>query len=146
MFERDGYLDARVADIAAGAGAVYAPAPDPDEPGSGDRAPSPEEAWRRIELGNRRYIRLFHRDRRLLAVFEQVASFDEEMRRYRLELRRRSVARAGEGIRRLQEWKLADADLDPELAAHALSSMVTQYVYYWLVMGQDLDEEASYAR
>lgn len=174
VFERDGFLDARVADIAATAGAahgtfytyfdsktevfrtlvnevmengLYAPPERSDghDGHGGRRRPSLEEAWRRVEAGNRRYIRLFQHDRRLLALFEQVASFDDELRRYRLELRQRSVTRAADGIRRLQEWKLADPELDAELASHALNSMVTQYVYYWLVMGQDLDEEASVA-
>ena len=31
-------------------------------------------------------------------------------------------------------------ELDAELASHALNSMVTQYIYFWLVMGQDLEE------
>ena len=170
VFERDGFLDARVADIAAAAGAghgsfytyfdsksdvfrtlvnevmeagLYAPEkPSSEQDG---RPPTVEEAWDRIERGNRRYLGLFRRDRKLLALFEQVASFDGEMRRYRLELRERSVTRAETGIRRLQEWGLADADLDPVLASHALNSMVTQYVYFWLVLGQEHDEEASVA-
>lgn len=171
VFERDGFLDARVADIVTAAGTahgtfytyfdskaevfrtlinevmetgLYAPGRPASTP-TRDRAPTLAEAWRRIEEGNRRYLELFQRDRRLLALFEQVASFDEELRHYRLELRQRSVTRAAAGIRRLQEWGLADADLDAELASHALNSMVTQYVYYWQVLGQDLDEEGSIA-
>lgn len=171
VFERDGFLEARVADIAETAGTghgsfytyfdskadafrtlvnevmetgLYAPS-EPSSPRSDGRVPTVEEAWRRIEAGNRRYLELFRRDRKLLALFEQVASFDEELRRYRLELRERSVARAAVGIARLQEWGLADADLDPVLASHALNSMVTQYIYYWLVLGQELDEAASVA-
>lgn len=170
VFERDGFLEARVADIAAAAGTghgsfytyfdsksdvfrtlvsevletgLYAPE-QPPGPHDG-RPPTVAEAWDRVERGNRRYLGLFRRDRKLLALFEQVASFDDEMARYRLELRERSVARAETGIRRLQEWGLADADLDPVLASHALNSMVTQYVYYWLVLGQDHDEEESVA-
>ena len=170
VFERDGFLDARVADVAATAGTghgsfytyfdsksdvfrtlvnevmetgLYAPER-PAHPHDG-RVPTVDEAWDRIERGNRRYLGLFRRDRKLLALFEQVASFDEEMRRYRLELRARSVSRAETGIRRLQEWGLADADLDPVLASHALNSMVTQYVYFWLVLGQEHDEEESVA-
>jgi AcrR family transcriptional regulator len=171
VFERDGFLDARVADIAAVAGiahgsfytyfdskaavfrtlvnevmetGLYAPSR-PASPRTDGRVPTVAEAWRRIEEGNRRYLELFQRDRKLLALFEQVASFDEELRRYRLELRQRSVTRAADGIRRLQVWGLADAELDAELASHALNSMVTQYVYFWLVLGQDLDEGASVA-
>jgi AcrR family transcriptional regulator len=170
VFERDGFLDARVADIAAAAGTGHGSfytyfdskadvfrtlvnevmesglyAPEPTGPHGDGRPPTLAEAWDRIERGNRRYLGLFRRDRKLLALFEQVASFDEEMRRYRLELRERSVARAETGIRRLQEWGLADDDLDPVLASHALNSMVTQYIYYWLVLGQDHDEEESVA-
>jgi AcrR family transcriptional regulator len=171
VFERDGFLEARVADIAAAAGSghgsfytyfdskadvfrtvvnevmeagLYAPRT-PATPRTDGRRPTVAEAWRRIDDGNRRYLELFQRDGRLLALFEQVASFDDELRRYRLELRQRSVVRAADGIRRLQAWGLADAELDAELASHALNSMVTQYVYYWLALGQDLDEEASIA-
>lgn len=171
VFERDGFLDARVADIAVEAGmahgsfytyfgskaeifralvnevmetGLYAPRP-PTTPRTEGRTPSVAEAWQRIEDGNRRYLELVQRDGKLLALFEQVASFDEELRCYRLELRQRSVSRAADGIRRLQEWGLADRELDAELASHALNSMVTQYIYFWLVMGQDLDEEGSVA-
>jgi AcrR family transcriptional regulator len=171
VFERDGFLAARVADIAAVAGTghgsfytyfdskadifrtlvngvleagLYA-APRLATPGTDGRPPSVAEAWHRIEEGNRRYLELFQRDCRLLALFEQVASFDDELRQYRLQLRQRSVDRVAEGIRRLQRWGLADRELDPELASHALNSMVTQYVYFWLVLGQALDEEASVA-
>jgi AcrR family transcriptional regulator len=171
VFERDGFLEARVADIAEQAGmahgsfytyfgskaeifrtlvnevmetGLYAPRL-PATPRTDGRTPSVAEAWQRIEDGNRRYFELFKRDRKLLALFEQVASFDEELRHYRLALRQRSVTRAADGIRRLQEWGLADRELDAELASHALNSMVTQYIYFWLVMGQDLDEEASVA-
>ena len=171
VFERDGFLDARVADIAMQAGmahgsfytyfgskaevfrtlvnevmesGLYAPRV-PATPRIDGRTPSVAEAWQRIEDGNRRYLELFQRDRKLLALFEQVASFDEELRKYRLDLRQRSVTRAADGIRRLQEWELADPELDAELASHALNSMVTQYIYFWLVMGQDLDEEGSVA-
>ena len=170
VFERDGFLEARVADIAAAAGTGHGSfytyfdsksdafrtlvnevmetglyAAEPPSARLDHRVPTVGEAWERIERGNRRYLGLFRRDRKLLALFEQVASFDDEMRRYRLELRERSVTRAETGIRRLQEWGLADADLDPVLASHALNSMVTQYVYYWLVLGQEHDEEASVA-
>jgi AcrR family transcriptional regulator len=170
VFERDGFLDARVADIAAAAGTAHGSfytyfdskadvfrtlvnevmetglyAPEPAGPRSDGRPPTVAESWRRIEAGNRRYLELFKRDRRLLALFEQVASFDDELGRYRLELRQRSVTRAADGIRRLQRWGFADAELDAELASHALNSMVTQYIYFWLVLGQGLDEEASVA-
>lgn len=169
VFERDGFLDARVSDIAAAAGTahgsfytyfhsksdvfrqvvnevlesgLYAPS----EPAHALREtgpPTAEDAVRRIDEANRRYVELFRRDRELLALFEQVATFDEEMRRYRLALRQRSVDRAAAGIRRLQEHGLADRELDAELAAHALTSMVAQFVYFWLVIGQDLDPERS---
>lgn len=168
VFERNGFLDARVADIAAGAGTAHGsfytyfsskadifrtlinevmeaglhapPEPTRTPPGA---APSVEEAIRRIDEGNRRYVELFRRDVRLMAVFEQVATFDPELRRYRLELRQRSAGRVARAIRRLQGWGMADRELNAELAAHALTSMVNQYLYFWQVIGQDLDQEES---
>jgi AcrR family transcriptional regulator len=165
VFERDGYLDARVADIARLAGIAHGSfytyfdskaaifrtlindvmesglyAPREPRPATGG-TPSLAEAWARIEADNRRYLAVFTRDRALMGLFEQVASFDDELRAYRIELRERTAARAAAGLRRLQEWGLADRALDPDTASLALSAMVGNYVYYWLIMGIEAEEE-----
>ena len=43
--------------------------------------------------------------------------------------------------RRLQRRGLADPDLDPRTAAAALVSMLSNFAYHWLAMGDAFDEE-----
>lgn len=59
----------------------------------------------------------------------------------RLRIRRNSQQRMESGIRRLQEQGLAEPDLSARCAAEALTSMVSNFCYAWLVLGEDFDED-----
>ncbi len=152
VFERDGFLTARIADITATAGmsqgAFYhyfdskeqvfrevaaaqeerltAP-PEHD----GDRAPaSPREVIRRA---NRRYLERYRDAAQLMGVIEQVSRYDEEVSRARISTQKHFAERAERSIRRLQRDGVADPNVDAAMAADALGAMVARFAELWLV-------------
>lgn len=153
VFERDGFLDARIVDIAAEAGVAtgsfYTYFDDKDAAFTAVMAEVTEEMLHpvleedriegdpvaTIEQTNRAYLRAYRRNARLMALMEQVAAIDDDFR----EVRRRRAAdfssRNARLIARLQEQGLADPELDPELASNALSSMVSRVAYTTFVVG-----------
>jgi AcrR family transcriptional regulator len=151
VFERDGYVRARITDIAEEAGvahgsfyshfdgkpAIFAAVMAEVEeemlhPGPALTAGDPVAV---IEVANRAYLEAYRRNARLMALLEQVATVDEDFRELR---RRRSeafLARNARAVRRLQRAGLADPDLDPDLASLALSTMVSRSAYAAFVLG-----------
>jgi AcrR family transcriptional regulator len=147
VFERDGYPDARLTTITKEAkcstGSFYTYFRSKEEifaavlemvqedmlhPGM-DRVPDDGDPYAVLEASNRAYLAAFRRNAKLMALLEQVASIDPTFRELR---RRRSevfVRRNARGIADLQRRGIADPLLDPELAAHALSSMVSRVAY-----------------
>jgi AcrR family transcriptional regulator len=153
VFERDGYVRARITDIAGEAGvahgsfyshfdgkpAIFAAVMAEVEeemlhPGPALTAASADPAAV-IEAANLAYLEAYRRNARLMALLEQVATVDEGFRELR---RRRSaafLARNARAVRRLQRAGLADPDLDPDLASLALSTMVSRSAYAVFVLG-----------
>ena len=151
VLERDGYVKARITDIADEAGvahgsfyshfdgkpAIFAAVMAEVEeemlhPGPALTAGDPVAV---IEAANRAYLEAYRRNARLMALLEQVATVDEDFRELR---QRRSAAfltRNARAVRRLQQAGLADPDLDPDLAALALSTMVSRSAYAAFVLG-----------
>jgi len=76
-----------------------------------------------------------------MLLFEQVATIDPEIGEYRERSRRAHVDRIANGIRRLQRRGAADPELDPRTAAAALVSMLSNFAYHWLAMGEPFEEE-----
>jgi AcrR family transcriptional regulator len=160
VFERDGYLDAKITDIAAEAkvatGTIYTYFAGKDEifaavlelareemlnPDLGQGGPG-EDPIERIHDSTKAYLEAYARNADLLRVFEQVSTIDPRFRDMRLERARAFFLRNARGIRRLQEQGVADPELDPMLASLALSSMVSRAAYLVLAMGypvEDLD-------
>jgi AcrR family transcriptional regulator len=166
VFERDGFLDARVTDISAAAGvahgsfytyfrsktdvfrALVATTMDDlydslggtaeTEPGTG--AP-PRDPVSGIDRANRRFVAMYRENTALMALFEQVTTFDPEVRALRQAARERMVGRVRHSIERFQSEGLVAADLDAEYSAHALVAMVNGVVHYWLVLGRDFDQD-----
>jgi AcrR family transcriptional regulator len=154
VFERDGFLDARIVDIAetAGlaAGSFYhyfdskeqifrevAQAQEerltaPDDDAADDDAPSP---WERIRRANRRYLERYRDEAALMGVIEQVSRYDAEVNAARMATMKHFVERAERAIRRMQRDKLVDRKLDPTFAADALGAMVARFAEIWLVQG-----------
>ena len=169
VFERDGFLEARVTDISAAAGVAHGSfytyfrskteifrvlvAGTMDELyaslGAAGDAPSPDQRGRRrtddavarIDRANRRFVAMYRQNTALMALFEQVTTFDPEVRALRQAARRRMVGRVRHSIEELQSDGLVAADVDAEYSAHALVAMVNGLVHYWLVLGADFDED-----
>jgi AcrR family transcriptional regulator len=102
-----------------------------------------ELVWR-ITRANRRYLAAYQEYATLFAVIEQVATFNDELREIRKEIRRGFVDHAHASIVRMQREGLVFDDVDARYAASALGSMVDRFAYVWLVLGEqfELDEAA----
>jgi AcrR family transcriptional regulator len=156
VFERDGFLDARISDIAEAAaishGAFYhyfdskeqifrevaeaqesfltAP-PTGEQPADGvDRSPRG-----RIRTANRRYLERYRDQARIMGVIEQVSRFDDHVKAARAGRQKHFAERAERAIRRWQAEGLVDSEVDPAIAATALGAMVARFAELWLVQG-----------
>lgn len=147
VFERDGYLDARLADISAEAGvasgSLYTYFEGKEEIFRAVAEQVAEEMVHPhlrartgvtdprelIDLANREYLRAYKKNAKLMGLFEQVSQVDEEFRAVRIERADAFVQRNAKMIRTLQEAGAADTELDPLLTAHALSGMVSRMAY-----------------
>src|SRR5437762_10087062 len=155
IFERDGYLNARLTDITAEAdcstGSFYTYFTNKEEIFAAVLAEVQEEMLHPhvremtdsddpialIEASNRKYLESYKRNAKLMRLLEQVANIDDDVRELR---RRRGAAfaeRNARSIRDLQARGLADPEVDPLLAASALSAMVGRMAYSTYVIGDD---------
>ena len=162
VFERDGYLDTRVADIAAEAdlahGSFYTYFSSKQsvflaivrEIGRQIReavAPSPADGdldtYEALDRSNRRYLDAYRANSVIWALVEQVATIDPEIHRIRLLGRRQHVDRVAKTIRRWQERGLADRSVDPHTTAGALVCMLSNFAYWWLAGGDTYQDDAA---
>jgi AcrR family transcriptional regulator len=153
VFERDGFLAARITDITAEAGVAagsfytyFASKEDAfaavmDEVQEEMLHPKLREITDGddplavIESANRAYLAAYRRNAKLMALMEQVSHVDERFRRLRLRRVRAFEARNAAAVRTLQARGLADPALDPGLAARAVSAMVSRVAYLRYVQG-----------
>jgi AcrR family transcriptional regulator len=153
VFERDGYLDARMSDISleagVAAGSVYTYFDGKEEVFLAVADQVQEEMLHPhlrkrtgvtdpsalIDLANREYLRSYQKNAKLMALFEQVAQIDEKFRARRVERGNAFAQRNAAMIGSLQSQGLADPSLDPLLTAHALSGMVSRIAYSAFVAG-----------
>jgi AcrR family transcriptional regulator len=164
VFERDGFLEARITDITGQAGVasgsfytyftgkedVFAAVMDEvqeemlhprlRDPSDGD---DPVKA---IEHANRAYLAAYRRNAKLMALMEQVSQIDEDFRRLRLRRTRAFVQRNAKALARLQRRGLADPELDPDVAARALSAMVSRTAYMRYAQGVGNESAESLVR
>ncbi len=112
---------------------------------AGQESSGDEEAslLERVEAANRRYLTLYRENAALFAVLEQVATFNDELREIRREIRTGYVERSRQAIVRFKRAGLVNTDIDPRYAANALGSMVERFAYVWLVLGEDFDFDKS---
>jgi AcrR family transcriptional regulator len=153
VFERDGFLDARITDIAEIAGLasgsfyhyfdskeqifrevasaqeerLTAPVDD------GPPAAADDSPWERIRRSNRCYLERYRDEATLMGVIEQVSRYDDHVNAARMATMKHFVERAERAIRRLQTDGHVDVLIDPALAADALGAMVARFAELWLV-------------
>lgn len=154
VFERDGFLEARITDIAKEAGVSHGSyyhyfeskeqlfrevaelqearltAP-PDDPATAVGRDAPLSV--RIAEANRRYLERYRDEAPLMGVIEQVSRYDEHVREVRAERFRFFARRSEAAIRRAQEDGRVDPAIDPKVAADALGAMVARFAELWLV-------------
>ncbi len=153
VFERDGFLDARITDITAeagvAAGTFYTYFTSKEDAFAAVMAEVEEEMLHPrlievadrddpvgvIEAANRAYLISYRRNAKLMALMEEVAQVDDGFRRLRLRRARAFAERNAQALSRLQQRGLADPELDPRLAALALSAMVSRVAYLRYVQG-----------
>jgi AcrR family transcriptional regulator len=156
VFERDGYLNARITDIAAQAnvasGSFYTYFNSKEEifdavvesveedmlhmhvrERLGDNDPRSL-----ISLANEDYLKAYERNARLMAVFEQVAQIDDHFHALRVRRSDAFLRRNARMIAELQRRGEADPSLDPLVAAEALSWMVSRMAYSVFVLGKSI--------
>lgn len=154
VFERDGYLDAKLTDITKAAGCatgsfytyfankeeVFAAVLDQAQrdmmhPGMG-RVDDTDSPYAVLEASNRAYLEAYRRNAKLMGLLEQVAQVDPEFRVFRSRRADAFIQRNAAGIADLQARGVADAGVDPLLASRALSGMVSRLAYSALVLGE----------
>ena len=157
VFERDGFLEARIVDIAETAnlapGGFYhyfdskeelflevaqmqekrltAPSDERSEVDLGSAA----EATERIRRANRVYLERYRDEAAIMGVIEQVSRYDEDVNAARMATMKHFVERAERFIRGLQRDGKVDPRLDPPMAADALGAMIARVAELWLVQG-----------
>ena len=156
VFERDGYLNARITDIAAEAdvasGSFYTYFNSKEEifdavvesveedmlhmhvrERLGDNDPRSL-----ISAANEDYLKAYERNARLMAVFEQVAQIDDHFHALRVRRSEAFLCRNAKMIAELQRRGEADPSLDPFVTAEALSWMVIRMAYSVFVLGKSI--------
>lgn len=162
VFERDGFLNARVADIATEAGVshgtfytyfdskteifrsvmadVMALVWNTRTATDGARD---LDAYGRIERSNRQFLKVYRENRIMMGLMEQAITYDDEVRQLRLTVRERSVERVRVNVEQMQREGTVRSDLDAFAVSSALVSMVSNFIYFWLVMGEgDYDDDS----
>jgi AcrR family transcriptional regulator len=155
VFERDGFLQARITDIAVEAGVshgsfyhyfeskeslfreiaeqVEVRLVSMDELTAEGREPAgPVE---RIRAANRSYLAAYKKEAKIMRVIEEVSRYDDDVREVR---RRRDddlAARLRSAITRLQNEGLADKRIDVRYAAMALGGMVARFAEQMFIGG-----------
>ena len=156
IFEENGFLDARISDIAERAGlshgSFYHYFESKDEVfrevaetvedqlsaplGSVILDPASEATpAERIGQAIRLHLESYRQEARIMGVIEQVSRYDPQVRAARFKRHRFYGEQVEESIRRLQRHGLVDSNLDPVIAAAALGSMTTRFPELWLVEG-----------
>lgn len=154
VFERCGFLDARVSDIAEEAGLSHGSfyhyfdskeevfrevveeveerlsAPlgsiilDPDS------VATPRE---RIAEAIRLHMEMYRQEAKIMGVIEMVSRYDSQLRESRNRRLESYGTQVAGSLRRLQRHGLVDSELDPEIAAAVLGSMTSRFPEMWLV-------------
>jgi AcrR family transcriptional regulator len=155
IFEENGFLNARISDIAERAGQshgsfyyyfqskeeifrevaaavdqrLFAPLQDVI------LADSTLPASQRIREAMRRHLESYRQEARIMGLIEHVARFDPEVNAMRLARHQRHTEQVANIIRQLQRRKRADPKLDPMVTAAALGGLSYRFAEMWMVHG-----------
>lgn len=156
VFERCGFLDARVSDIAEEAGLSHGSfyhyfdskeevfrevAGEVEERLSApmgsvilnpDSHATPRE---RIREAIRQHMAMYREEARIMGVIEMATRYDPEMKQARSRRVEHYLNQLVGSLRQLQQHGLVDANLDPDVAAMVLSSMTSRFPEAWFVEG-----------
>jgi AcrR family transcriptional regulator len=164
VFERDGFLEARIVDIAETAqlapGSFYhyfsskeeifrelAEAQEKRLTAPADEASiiagAKDSPTDRVRRANRRYFERYRDEAAIMGVIEQVSRYDDHVNAARMSTMKHFVGRAERAFVEFQQSGVVDRRVDPAIAADALGAMVGRFAELWLVQGYrdyDFDE------
>lgn len=163
VFERDGFLQARITDIAAEAnvshGSFYhyfdskeslfreiAEEVEVRLVSMDDIAQDlPENAGPvdRIRAANKAYLTAYRKEARIMRVIEEVSRYDDDVRKVRSKRDDYLAARLESAIKRLQAEGLADKRIDERYAATALGGMVAKFAEMMFIGGAQFDMQGA---
>jgi AcrR family transcriptional regulator len=157
VFERDGYHEARLADIvrqadlATGTFYNYYPSKEAifrdvvaevlqDLVAESLSGPRPADPITGIYEANKAYVAGYRRNARMMSLLVQIGSLPD-VRDLGLDVHDGYETRISRAIEAWQSQGLAYPDVDPVYAANALSYMVDRFLYEWTVLDLDYDQE-----
>jgi len=156
IFEENGFLSARISDIAERAGLSHGSfyhyfeskeqifrevaALVDDELGAPLAevvlAPSSElSPHERLREAVRRHFEAYRAEARIMGLIEQVSRYDDHVDALMLSRHRQYQQQMAESIRQLQRRNLADKSLNPAIAAAAVGALTGRFAELWLVQG-----------
>lgn len=159
VFPRMGFLNTRITDITAEAGTangsfynyfsskeeIFRAVIEGVNEGMYEQSASglgPESTpYERIRAANAAYVIAYRKNAPLVAIFEQVSTFSPEFTEMRRLTREKFRSRIERRALAWQEEGLVDNDLSVACVAGALTSMVSNFCYMWLVVGEHYEEE-----
>ena len=158
VFEDDGFLNARISDICAGAGLshgsfyhyfeskeeIFRELADAEEVylltmHDGDDKDHPGSTVDRIRTANRRYLEAYRAEAKVMRVIEEVSRYNDEVLSVRVARQNEFAERLQHSILRLQRDGFADPGIDPRYAADALGGMVAKFAEMWFGQGGKYD-------
>jgi AcrR family transcriptional regulator len=156
IFEENGFLSARISDIAERAGLSHgsfyhyfeskeqifrevaelvdeqlgAPLAEVVLAPSSDLSPH-----ERLREAVRRHFEAYRAEARIMGIIEQVSRYDEHINAQMLARHNRYSEQIAESIRQLQRRNLADKTIDPAIVAAGIGALTGRFAELWLVQG-----------
>jgi AcrR family transcriptional regulator len=163
IFERDGFIEARITDITAAADTatgsfysyfsskeqIFEAVIDKVNDEEGLHPPSmaflPEAAAAgdlptAVAAHHRDWLRHYARNARLMSVMEEVTNINDDFRHHRTEAAQPFMRANADAVRSLQAAGLADPALDPMQTARSLSTMVSRSAFVAFVLEEEGEE------
>jgi AcrR family transcriptional regulator len=162
IFERDGFVEARITDITAAANAatgsfysyfsskeeIFEAVIDKVSDEEGLHPPTmaflpdvaTDDRVARVAAHHREWLRHYARNARLMSVMEEVTNIDDAFRRHRTEAAQPFMRANAEAVRCLQAAGDADPALDPLQTARSLSTMVSRSAFVAFVLEEEGEE------